>query len=168
VTPIEGRTRAAMDAITGLVEGVPPLTLPPPPGAASRSRRRRSAPWARPHWGSWLAPTAAAAAVLAVAFTLVAVRDMSGARPPAPGIGAAGAPVSIPPDYLTFDQPRGDTTVPVGLVLRATLTGKKLATLSPPSGLSFAGVTGAACRARGGDPGPGTWWAWSAPARGCR
>jgi hypothetical protein len=144
VTPIEGRTRAAMDAITGLVEGVPTLTLPPPPGAASRSRRRRGAPWPRPHWGSWLAPVAAAAAVLAIAFTLVAVRDLPGARTPAHGIGAAGAPVSIPTYYLTFDQPRGDATVPVGLVLGATLTGKKLATLPPPSGLSFAGVTGAA------------------------
>lgn len=32
MTPVEDRTRAAMDAITGLVESVAPLTLPPPPG----------------------------------------------------------------------------------------------------------------------------------------
>jgi hypothetical protein len=133
-----------MDAITGQVESVPPLTLPPPSGAVSRSRRHRGVAWPRWRWGSWLAPAAAAAAVLAVAFTLVAVRDMPGARPPAPAISPAGAPVSVPPYYLTFNQPRGDATIPVGLVLGATLTGKKLATLQPPSGLSFAGVTGAA------------------------
>jgi hypothetical protein len=143
VRSVEDRTRAAMDAITGLVDSVPPLTLPPPHGAASRSPRRRRVPWPR-HWGSWLAPAAAAAAVLAVAATLVAVRDMPGARPPAPAIGPAGAPVAVPQYYLTFSQPAGDTTVPVGLVLGATFTGKKLATLAPPAGLSFAGVTGAA------------------------
>ncbi len=140
--PVEDRTRAAMDAITGLVDSVPPLPLPPPPGAASRSRRRRRVPWPQ-YWGSWLAPVAAAAAVLAVAATLVAVRDMPRARPPAPDPAAAAA-VGVPQYYLTFSQPRGDTTVPVGLVLGATFTGQKLATLPPPPGLSFAGVTGAA------------------------
>ena len=122
--------------------------------------------------------------MLAVAFTLVAVRDMPGARPPAPASPAAtGLAGGVPEYYLTFSQPRGDTTVPVGLVLGATVTGKKLATLPPPPGLSFAGVTGAADdrtfvadahrdpygvqRLDGGDPGPGTWCAWSAPARRC-
>ena len=50
----------------------------------------------------------------------------------------------MPGYYLTFSQPAGDTTIPVGLVLAATLTGKKLFTLQPPRGLSFAGITGAA------------------------
>lgn len=143
MTATEDRVRAAMDAITGLVENVPPLRLPPLPDAAPRSWRSRGVPWPRRRWGSWLAPVAAAAAVLAVAIALVAVRDMPGA-PSAPAISPAGAPVSFPDYYVTFSQPRDDTTVPVGLVLVATLTGKKLFTLQAPRGLSFAGVTGAA------------------------
>jgi hypothetical protein len=141
MTAVEDRTRAAMDAVTGLVERVPPLRLPPPPGAVSRRRGRM--PFPRRRWGAWLAPVAAAAAVVAIAITLVAVRDMpDGAptRPPGPVTAATG----IPGYYLTFSQPAGDTTIPVGLVLSATLTGKKLFTLQPPRGLSFAGITGAA------------------------
>jgi hypothetical protein len=141
VTAVEDRTRAAMDAITGLVERVPPLTLPPPAGAVSRRRGRAPSP--RRRWGSWLAPVAAAAAVLVIAIALVAVRDMPGGRPtstPGPVLPAAG----LPTYYLTFSQPAGAATTPVGLVLAATLTGKKLSTLQPPRGLSFAGITGAA------------------------
>jgi hypothetical protein len=140
VTAVEDRTRAAMDAITGLVERVPPLTLPPPAGAVSRRRRRTPSPR---RWGSWLAPVAAAAAVLVIAIALVAVRDMPDGRPTStsgPVLPAAG----LPTYYLTFSQPAGDATMPVGLVLGATLTGKKLFTLQPPGGLSFAGITGAA------------------------
>jgi hypothetical protein len=140
VTAVEDRTRAAMDAITGLVERVPPLTLPPPAGAVSRRRGRTPSPGRR--WGSWLAPAAAAAAVLVIAIALVAVRDMPAGRPtatPGPVLPAAG----LPTYYLTFSQPAGATT-PVGLVLAATVTGKKLFTLQPPRGLSFAGITGAA------------------------
>jgi len=44
----------------------------------------------------------------------------------------------------TFSQPAGDTTKPVGIELRETLTGKTLDTLQPPRGLSFAGISGAA------------------------
>ena len=142
MTAVEDRTRAAFDAITGLVDRVPPLTLPPPPGAASGRRRGRT-PFPRRRWGSWLAPVAAAAAVLVIAIALVAVRDMPGGRPtstPGPVLPAAG----LPTYYLTFSQPAGDATTPVGLVLAATLTGEKLFTLPPPRGLSFAGITGAA------------------------
>jgi hypothetical protein len=142
VTAVEDRTRAAMDAVTGLVERVPPLTLPPPPGAVSRRRRGR-VPFPRRRWGSWLAPVTAAAAVVAIAIALVAVRDMpDGAPTPPPGpvVAATG----LPAYNVTLDQPVEDTTTPVGLVLADTLTGKKLFTLQPPRGLSFAGITGAA------------------------
>jgi hypothetical protein len=141
VTAVEDRTRAAMDAVTGLVERVPPLTLPPPPGAVSRRRGR--APFPRRRWGSWLAPVTAAAAVVAIAIALVAVRDMpDGASAPPPGPVAAAT--GLPTYNLTLNQSVYDTTTPVGLVLAATLTGKKLFTLQPPRGLSFAGITGAA------------------------
>ena len=91
-----------------------------------------------------MVPVTAVAAVIALVTSTV----IGGA---APNAGAAAAPaspaaaaVSVPQYYMTFSQSRGDTTVPVGLVLGATITGKKLSTLRPPSGLSFAGVTGAA------------------------
>jgi hypothetical protein len=142
VTSAEQRTRAAMDAITGLVEGIPPLSLPPSPAAGSRSRRRRGAPSPGRRWGEWLTPLTAAVAVVAIAIALVVVRETPEARPsPA---GSPAQPAGIPKYYLTFDQPWTDKTKPVGLVLGDTLTGKKLFTLQPPPGLSFSGITGAA------------------------
>ena len=143
MTAVEDRTRAAMDAVAGLVERVPPLTLPPRPGAVSRRRRGR-VPFPRRHWGSWLAPVTAAAAIAAIAIALVAVRDMPDGTPAPPPGPVAAATTGIPTYYLTFSQPREDTTTPVGLVLNATLTGRKLFTLPPPRGLSFTGITGAA------------------------
>ena len=125
MTAVEDRTRAAMDAITGLVERVPPLPLPPPPGAVSGRRGRMPLP--RRRWGSWLAPVTAAAAVVAIAIALVAVRDMpDGASAPLPGPVAAAT--GLPAYNLTLNQSVYDTTTPVGLVLAATLTGKKLST----------------------------------------
>ena len=143
MTSAEERTRAAMDAITGLVENVAPLTLPPPAPPAMPARLRGRVPSPRRRWGSWLAPVTAAVAVVAIAIALVVVRDVPSGRP-TPVAGQVLPPTGIPQYYLTFDQPPGDTTKPVGLVLRATLTGKTLFTLQPPRGLSFAGITGAA------------------------
>jgi hypothetical protein len=95
---------------------------------------------------SWLAPVIAAVAVVATALALVFVGDVPGARPAAAQAQAASpalAATGIPPYYLTFDQPLGDEKKPVGLLLGATLSGKTLATLPPPRGLSFVGITGA-------------------------
>jgi hypothetical protein len=141
MSTVADRTRAAMDAITSQVYEAPPLRLPPPPAPASRWRWRAAGP--RRRWGSWLAPLAAAAAVIAVAISLVAVKGTPDGKP-LPAAKPAGAAVSFPGYYLTFNQPVSDETVPVGLELRSTLTGKTLSTLQPPRGLSFAGITGAA------------------------
>jgi hypothetical protein len=144
MSTVADRTRAAMDAITSQVDSAPPLPLPPPLSwTPSASRRRWRALTQRRHWGAWLAPATAAAAVIAVAISLVVVRGAPDEQP-APAISPAGAPVSFPDYYLTFSQPAGDTAKPVGLELRVTLTGKTLSTLQPPRGLSFAGITGAA------------------------
>jgi hypothetical protein len=133
-----------MDAITSQVDSAPPLPLPPPLAWTPRaSRRRWRAPGPRRHRGGWLAPLAAAAAVVAVAISLVVVRGTPNGQP-APAVSPATAPGPVPQYYLTFSQLAGDTTKPVGLELRETLTGKTLDTLQPPRGLSFAGITGAA------------------------
>jgi hypothetical protein len=143
VTAVEDRTRAAMDAIAGLVERVPPLPLPPPPGAVSGRRGRMLL--LRRRWGSWLAPVTAAAAVVAIAIALVVVREMPGAQPtPTTTLGPVAAATGIPAYDVSLNQPVGDTKTPVGLTLAATLTGEKLFTLLPPHGLSFAGITAAA------------------------
>jgi hypothetical protein len=140
MSSLEDRTRAAMDAITGQVDGAPPLPLPPPPGAA---RYRWRAPYSRRRWASWLAPAAAAGAVLAIALALVAVRDAPGGRT-TPAASPAAALAGVPRYYVAFNQPPGDRSIPVGLALRETLTGKTLFTLDPPRGLSFAGISAAA------------------------
>jgi hypothetical protein len=112
---------------------------------AKKKNGARGSPAAAP---SWLAPVLAAVAVVATALALVVVGDVPGARPaPAQARPQAASPAlaatGIPPYYLTFDQPLGDETKPVGLLLGATLSGKTLATLPPPRGLSFVGITGA-------------------------
>ncbi len=155
MTTLEDRARAAMRAIADTIGDAPPLPLVSAPAPARRARLPRRLP--PRHWGLWLGPVTAAVAVLAIAIALVVVRDIPGApgtpgasgasgtpnRRPAPSVSPAGAPVSFPQYYVTFSQPRSDTTTPVSLVLGDTLTGKKLFTLQPPPGLSFAGITGA-------------------------
>jgi len=144
MSTVADRTRAAMDAITSQVYDAPPLRLPPPPAwAPPKPRRRWRTPAPRRRRGPWLAPLAAAAAVVALAISLVVVRGTQNEQP-APAARPAGAPVSFPDYYLTFSQPVSDETTPVGLELRQTLTGMTLFTLQPPRGLSFAGITGAA------------------------
>jgi hypothetical protein len=134
-----------MDAVTSQVDSAPPLPLPPPLAwAPPGSRRRWRALAPRRRWGAWLAPLAAAAAVIALAVSLVAVRGTTGGDTLVPAVSPAGAAVGFPDYYLTFNQPVSDETIPVGLELRSTLTGKTLSTLQPPRGLSFAGITGAA------------------------
>lgn len=144
MSTVADRTRAAMDAITSQVRDAPPLPLPPPAAwAPPAAGRRWRSPGPRRRRAAWLAPAAAAAAVIAVAISLVAVRGAPNG-PAAPATGPVTAPALVPQYYLTFSQPPGDTAKPVGLQLRETLTGKTLYTLQPPSGESFAGVTGAA------------------------
>ena len=132
-----------------------------------------------------IAPVTALAAAGALAASMaIGGATPSVAAPIAPaaaGTHAATATPGVPAYNVTLDQSVEDSSTPVGLVLATTLTGKKLFTLPPPRGLSFAGITGAAddrtfvadahrdpygVRGSAGRSRTGTWCASSAPPRG--
>jgi len=137
MTSVADRTRAAMDAITSQVDSAPPLPLPPP--AVAGRRRRAPSPWRR--WGLWLTPVAAAAAVIALAISLVLVRDMPNGRVVPP---SHPAPVSggVPRYYVTLYHP--PHSAGTSLLVGDTSSGAKVAVVPPPHGMRFAGIAAAA------------------------
>jgi hypothetical protein len=150
---VHDRLRSTTEAVITSMREVRPLELPPDPHPHRRrspaSPSRESRRWRG--WGSWLVPLAAAVAVIAVAVTLVSVRDTSSPRPTSPAPAPAPLPAAAVPRYYAAVQPGADAgggladagevnTVVVG----DDRTGKLLATLKPPTGDTFDGVTGAA------------------------
>jgi hypothetical protein len=137
---IEDRIRAAAHAAAGTVppDGVPPLRLPPEPG----SRRSRSA---RGGWARRLTPLAAAVAVVVVVLSVVGIgRTMHSpaGRAPAvtsgPGPVVAGPPISsyvssgqVPPYYVAITSHGNPNFGPSYAVVKATVSGKTLATIQP-------------------------------------
>jgi hypothetical protein len=146
---VEDRLRATTGAVTEAMRPVRPLTLPP-------GQPEGSAP-VRPHWGrlprrwpGWLIPLAAAVAVIAVAATLVAVRDLPGSHlaprvTPAASVTAtstAAPPPSagpvVPRYYVTLSA---ESRVPVRDAIVADAgTGKQITVVKPPSNATFAGM----------------------------
>lgn len=132
---VEERISAAVQAAAGSVRDIRPLVLPPPAdgprrlGSGARARRAR-------RLRTRLAPLTAAAAVIALAISLVIVRDIPNGHVVPP---ASPAPTvdGVPPYYVTFDA-HGN------LVVGETVTGARLATVPPPAGIPFRGVTAAA------------------------
>jgi hypothetical protein len=137
---VEDRVRAATRARAALVRDVRPLDLPAVPARPLRVRRRVA----------WAAPVAAAAAVVALAVWLSAVRH----APNAPAAPAAVPAVSgmLPEYYAALDDPSGPITqilpgqhqTPVSVRVGDDRTGKLIATVTPPDGQTFAGLTAAA------------------------
>ena len=149
---VEDRLRATSLAITETMRQVRPLTLPPAPDPAAEGRRRVRPPrrWP-PGWPGWLIPLAAAAAVIAIAAVLVAVRNLPGthASPLQPVTSRPDVRISaIPRYYAMLSAPAGSAVlmgnVSTSLVVGDLRTGKTLARLSPPAGTRFSGVTGSA------------------------
>lgn len=151
MTSAEDIVRSTTQAIAGTVSDVPPLRLPhdqdelapaapafPEPAAgAPRAPRAHRAHRSR----AWVAPIAAAAAVIALAVSLVIVRDAPNGRGVSP---SAGASVSrVPPHYVALIRP-GKSPAQASLAIGDTISGARLATIAPPRGSSFIGVTGAA------------------------
>jgi hypothetical protein len=190
---VEDQLRAAGRAVSDQVRDLPELDLRPE-RAARRGRARGFRRW--PGAGRWLIPMAAAAAVVAVAGTLVAVKNpprVTPATSASPSHSAQPAVTAAPVDpealpryfvalngFESFGPPSAPGQSGPAKPLRAdsvivgeTLTGERLATISPPAGSTFAGVTGAAddrtfvldsVRLAGGLPGtlqptqPRTWY----------
>jgi len=127
---LEDRVRAATRAQAQTLREVGPLRLSPAPARRAIRRRR---------WRGWLAPTTAAALVIAIAVALVVVRDIPNGRAIPQGTAAS----SVPPYYAAIDSQPGTSPSTSRLVIGDTLTGARLATIAPPRGRWFAGVTGA-------------------------
>ena len=146
---IEDRIRAATRAEASGLREVRPLrlSLETSPQRAARPRWRR--------WQGWLAPIAAAAAVIAVAVALTIVKDGQDA-PAVPAVGHTSAPGVVPEYYATLYTPptalppcaigsvNCDSGPPTMILVGNTLTGARLATITPPRGTTFYGLTGAA------------------------
>ena len=147
---VEDRVRTATRERAGLVREIPPLDLP-----AAKAVRLARAPRAL-GWGAWMAPVTAAAVVVALAITVVSLREVRN-EPPVPpaasapsGSGATPAAAVPPTYYAALDDPSGHAfndqkmTHPVGLVVGDTATGQRIASVAPPKGQTFAGLTAAA------------------------
>jgi hypothetical protein len=154
MSSVDDRTRAALDAVTRQVDSAPPLPLPPPPGRTAARRRWHAAPpWRR--WAPWLVPAAAAAAVVAIAVSLVIVKDVSAGRPASPA--PAGIPGTVPRYYVAlpgYDQAAASAVIsgavvnnpPVGAadaVVGDTFSGQRLAAVPAPAGWKFVSVAAA-------------------------
>jgi hypothetical protein len=139
VNSIEERIRAATRAQAEMMREVRPLSVPSAPDAASR-RPRRSL---RAHrWRAWLAPAAAALCVLAVGVSLALVKNTPNDGGITRPTQAAG---SVPRYYAALSQQPETKDPPMeNVVIGDTFTGKTLATISPPAGANFIGVSGAA------------------------
>jgi hypothetical protein len=137
---VEDRVRAATRARAALVRDVRPLDLPAIPGRQPRVRRRLA----------WTAPVAAAAAVTALAVSLAAVRHTPNAATAPAAVPAVSG--MLPEYYAALDDPGGPITqilpgqhqTPVSVRIGDDRTGKLVATVSPPDGQTFAGLTAAA------------------------
>jgi hypothetical protein len=147
---VEDRLRAAGRAAAETVRDVPPLDLPDlpvSPTTAPVQRRHGGRRWTGAGqgrgWRPWLAPLAAAAAVIAVAATLVAVRSIQD-RPSGAPAAPTAATTSVPRYYVALSAPSNWAKSPAQVVAGDTRTGARLATVSPPKGYTFTGVTGAA------------------------
>jgi hypothetical protein len=150
---VEDHLRAAAKEIDKIMYPVSPLALPPigaPAPARSRTARTRRTWSPRPAWPSWLLPMVAAVAVVAVALSLVAVRDLPGARHASPSAPSSvrlplppvsTKPVAIP-RYAVFVAAQG-MGQPRAIVVTDTRTGRAIFTLKPRSGATFSGVAGA-------------------------
>jgi hypothetical protein len=154
MTGTQDRAVTAMRAIGDTVTDAPPLRLPPRTANSARFTWLAGPSW--PAWRLWLVPAAAAVTVVALAVSLVLVRSapknsaVAPVTPTSPATAAVG-PLGVPPYYVTlpafgmygYASAPGQAH-PGPLEVGETATGKKLASVAAPHGMTFNVVTGAA------------------------
>ena len=147
---IEERVRAATRAAgeTVAADSVPPLRL-----RSKRPFRFRASAWAR-----WLAPVAAAAAVIAVAVAMVTIGHTgnhrtggTAASSAAPNPVKTGPPLSsyiasgrVPKYYLSVESTGNPNLNPSYAAVRETATGQSPGAWTPADGQTVVAVTAAA------------------------
>ena len=172
MSALEDRLRRDLRAESGQITpgSLPDLRLPGraayPAGHFWRARRWRGGRWhggpraggaplgVRPPWLAWAKPLAAAAAVIAVIAGALALSRVIQSQPPVAGIPPdySSAPpyyaYAVPGDidnYVSHSTQKGYGVQGRYLKVRATSTGKLLATISPPKPYNdFSVLTGAA------------------------
>jgi hypothetical protein len=143
MTMIEDRLQAAMHAAAETVadDSAPPLRLTE---QASRLGVRRRVSTARSRWFRFLAPVAAATAVLAITATAVVIADAQSRHRQA----ASGSALDRLPQYYLTMPNRRNAAFGNGwpsVVVKDTRTGATVVKVRPPDPYhSFAGITGAA------------------------
>jgi hypothetical protein len=137
-TGLVEETARAMRELASTVTDAPPLRL------AQRQGARAARP-ARPRrWTLWAVPLAAAVAVIALAVSLVAIKDLPRGRVPLKN-GSVSPSMADPPTYYVAPKSTCTRTCKTtSLVVGDTFTGTTLATLQPPHGTTFGVVSGAA------------------------
>ena len=166
----EDLIRSTTHALASTVRDVPPLRLEaateePRSPVRRRLRGDRTPPR---RWWSWAAPVTAAACVVALAVALVLIRDIPNGRaepgnvsPEARSVvvaptaysssvtSPASGPDGIPRYYVAVQRAVSKPTgkkppaITTPLVVGDSLTGAKLATVTPPAGVSFESVAAA-------------------------
>jgi hypothetical protein len=141
-TRLTAETGRAMRALARTVTDAPPLRLAPRPG----TRAPRHSP--QPRWTPWIVPLTAAAVVVALAISLVIIRDIPDGRAVVPAASASTTtPAGGVPAYYVALPGAGDLGLPPGsteAVVADTFTGKQVAILRPKAGNKFFSVSAAA------------------------
>lgn len=143
-TDLAEETARAMRELASTVTDAPPLRLAQLRLASRRLGTRASRP-ARPRrWTLWAVPLAAAVAVIALAVSLVTLKDLPhGGGPLQPRPGSVPT-ADVPTYYVTPQSSCAKTCKTTSLVVGDTFTGARLAILRPPHGTTFGAVSGAA------------------------
>jgi hypothetical protein len=150
MTREEDLIRSTTHAIASTVREVPPLRLERAADeqrSPARAPRRARGSADRPRrWRSWAVPLTAAAAVVALAISLVIIKDMPNGSP-VPNSTSSSVPAGVPRYYVALKQLAGDmngSNQRNDIVVGDSLTGKILATFAPPAHTAFESVTAAA------------------------
>src|SRR5215469_5281973 len=138
---IEDQARAAMLAIAATVEDAPPLRGAQAPDAPVLQPQQGRG-WGTRRVRTWIGPVTAAAAVLALAISLVIIRGIPNGRV-APPAGPALVVGGVPRYYVALDQWTLNNPAPAKVVVGDTFSGP-LFTLGPFPGGGAVSVTAAA------------------------